>query len=157
MSRSSIDRGSAAPCPTMRRRPRLASRARRSLRSSRFRRGPRLRRALLGYLRWREVGADLFYPVAAACWSSPTAGPGGAGDRRGRQAAHLQVVDQEAWKYVDLRVDEHSHPVSELRRIFEVAQRELFPFRKLYPSRYQRGSDWDLAEYEQLISAGKNE
>lgn len=85
------------------------------------------------------------------------AGQQAGGDRRGRQAAHLQVVDQEAWKYIDLRVDEHANPVSELRRIFEVAKQELFPFRKLYPSRHQRGADWDLAEYEQLISAGKNE
>jgi len=85
------------------------------------------------------------------------AGQLAGGDRRGRQAAHLQVVDREAWKYVDLRVDEHTEPIIELRRIFEIAKRELFPFRKLYPSRHQQGSDWNLAEYEQLISAGKNE
>ena len=78
------------------------------------------------------------------------AGQAAGGDRRGRQAAHLQVVHTEAWKYVDLRVDEHPDPVAELRRIFELAQRELFPFRELYPTRSDPGSDWDLEEYRRI-------
>ena len=80
------------------------------------------------------------------------AGQAAGGDRRGRQAAHLQVVHTEAWKYVDLRVDEHPDPVVELRRIFEVAKRELFPFRKLYPTRSNPGGDWDLDEYARISS-----
>ena len=78
------------------------------------------------------------------------AGQQAGGDRRGRQAAHLQVVHSEAWKYVDLRVDEHLNPIEELRRIFEVARQELFPFRKLYPTRSNPGKDWDLDEYERI-------
>jgi|GEM_PF-85958 len=74
------------------------------------------------------------------------------GDKRGRQAAHLQVVHTEAWKYVDLRVDDHPNPIGELRRIFEVAKRELFPFRILYPTRSNPGADWDLDEYERISS-----
>ncbi len=80
------------------------------------------------------------------------AGQNAGGDRRGKQAAHLQVVHTEAWKYVDLRVDEHPDPVAELRRIFEVAKQELFPFRKLYPTRRSRGNDWNLDEYNRLSS-----
>jgi uncharacterized Ntn-hydrolase superfamily protein len=75
------------------------------------------------------------------------------GDRRGQQAAHLQVVHADAWKYVDLRVDEHPEPIVELRRIFEVAKKELFPFRELYPSRTRPGHDWDLAEYERILAS----
>lgn len=78
------------------------------------------------------------------------AGQAAGGDRRGRQAAHLQVVHTEAWKYVDLRVDEHADPVAELRRIFELAKRELFPFRELYPTRSDPGNDWDLEEYRRI-------
>jgi uncharacterized Ntn-hydrolase superfamily protein len=77
-------------------------------------------------------------------------GQAAGGDRRGRQAAHLQVVHTEAWKYVDLRVDEHPNPVAELRRIFELARRELFPFRELYPTRSDPGNDWDLEEYRRI-------
>jgi uncharacterized Ntn-hydrolase superfamily protein len=78
------------------------------------------------------------------------AGQAAGGDRRGRQAAHLQVVHTEAWKYVDLRVDENPDPVAELRRIFELAKRELFPFRELYPTRSDPGNDWDLEEYRRI-------
>ena len=81
------------------------------------------------------------------------AGQQAGGDRRGKQAAHLQVVHQEAWKYVDLRVDEHAEPIVELRRIFEIAKTALFPFRKLYPTRSKPGIDWDLGEYERLSAA----
>jgi len=80
------------------------------------------------------------------------AGQQAGGDKRGRQAAHLQVVHTEAWKYVDLRVDEHPSPIEELRRIFEVAKRELFPFRNLYPTRNNPGGDWDMDEYERISS-----
>jgi uncharacterized Ntn-hydrolase superfamily protein len=80
------------------------------------------------------------------------AGQRAGGDRRGRQAAHLQVVHTEAWKYVDLRVDDHATPLVELRRIFEVAKRELFPFRNLYPTRTNPGGDWNLDEYERISS-----
>jgi uncharacterized Ntn-hydrolase superfamily protein len=78
------------------------------------------------------------------------AGQAAGGDRRGKQSAHLQVVHTEAWKYVDLRVDEHPDPIAELRRIFTVAKKELFPFRQLYPTRSQPGHDWNLDEYERL-------
>ena len=81
------------------------------------------------------------------------AGQQAGGDRRGKQAAHLQVVHTEAWKYVDLRVDDHPNPIVELRRIFEVAKRELFPFRNLYPTRSNPGGDWDLDEYKRLSSS----
>jgi uncharacterized Ntn-hydrolase superfamily protein len=78
------------------------------------------------------------------------AGQRAGGDRRGKQAAHLQVVHTESWKYVDLRVDEHTEPIVELRRIFEVAKQELFPFRELYPTRNHPGQDWNLDEYDHL-------
>jgi uncharacterized Ntn-hydrolase superfamily protein len=53
------------------------------------------------------------------------------GDRRGQQSASLLVVERDAGyghlsdTVVDLRVDEHSRPIVELRRIFAI-HRELF-------------------------------
>jgi uncharacterized Ntn-hydrolase superfamily protein len=84
------------------------------------------------------------------------AGDRAGGDRRGKQAAHLQVVHNESWKYVDLRVDDHPEPVVELRRIFEVAKTDLFPFRELYPRRNGSGEDWDLADVARLSPAMVN-
>ena len=41
----------------------------------------------------------------------------------------------EAYPWVDLRVDEHRYPVAELRRVFEVARHQLFPFMAGMPKR----------------------
>ncbi len=63
------------------------------------------------------------------------AGQGEGGDRRGKQSAALYVVWSEDYPYVDLRVDEHVEPVAELRRVFEVAKRQLLPFVETFPTR----------------------
>ncbi len=56
------------------------------------------------------------------------AGDRAGGDVRGKQSAALKVVGDEAYASVDLRVDEHPEPVSELRRVFAIAKVQLFPF-----------------------------
>ncbi|MFC3899667.1 DUF1028 domain-containing protein [Aliicoccus persicus] len=61
------------------------------------------------------------------------AGQEAGGDNRGRQSAALLVVDNEEYPVVDLRVDEHDEPVKELRRIYEIANRELYPILKRMP------------------------
>lgn len=48
------------------------------------------------------------------------AGQGVGGDKRGKVSAALLVVRNEEYPYIDLRVDEHTNPVAELRRIFDV-------------------------------------
>ena len=63
------------------------------------------------------------------------AGQAAGGDRRGRQSAALIVRGADVFPLVDLRVDEHSDPVQELRRVYEVAKIELFPFIKALPTR----------------------
>lgn len=63
------------------------------------------------------------------------AGQAQGGDKRGRQSASLKVLWQEPYPWVDLRVDEHRHPVAELRRVFEVARHQLFPFTAAMPRR----------------------
>jgi uncharacterized Ntn-hydrolase superfamily protein len=63
------------------------------------------------------------------------AGQAAGGDKRGRQSAALKVVHQEEYPYLDLRVDEHRHPVAELRRVFEVARHQYLPFIVGMPTR----------------------
>lgn len=70
------------------------------------------------------------------------AGQAAGGDRRGRQSAALLVRGPEVYPLVDLRVDEHPDPVAELRRVFEVAKRELFPFIAALPSRAKPAGDF---------------
>ncbi|ETN83553.1 DUF1028 domain-containing protein [Paraburkholderia silvatlantica] len=63
------------------------------------------------------------------------AGQAAGGDKRGRQSAALKVVHREAYALLDLRVDEHHDPIAELRRVFEVAQRQFVPFVEGMPTR----------------------
>lgn len=63
------------------------------------------------------------------------AGQKAGGDKRGRQSAAILVYKTEAYPYLSLRVDEHTYPVAELRRVFEVARQQLLPFVDGMPSR----------------------
>lgn len=85
-----------------------------------------------------SAGLDLAERVLRALEAGQAAG----GDRRGRQSAALLVRGPEVYPLVDLRVDEHLDPVAELRRIFEVAKRELFPFIAALPSRERPAGDF---------------
>ena len=67
--------------------------------------------------------------------SALEAGQAVGGDKRGRQSAAMAVYHLEEYPYLDLRVDEHVEPVAELRRVFEVWQRQMKPFVAMMPSR----------------------
>jgi uncharacterized Ntn-hydrolase superfamily protein len=56
------------------------------------------------------------------------AGEAAGGDKRGRQSASLTVHHAEDYPLLDLRVDEHHHPVAELRRVLTIARLQLLPF-----------------------------
>ena len=64
------------------------------------------------------------------------AGDQAGGDLRGKQSAALKVMGREIYAEVDLRVDEHNEPVAELRRVLEVAKKQLLPFVRGMPKRY---------------------
>jgi len=63
------------------------------------------------------------------------AGQAAGGDKRGKQSAALKVFEREAYPWLDVRVDEHTEPVPELRRVFGVAMRQLRPFVAAMPTR----------------------
>ena len=63
------------------------------------------------------------------------AGDAAGGDARGKQGAAVMVMHTERYPLVDLRADEHRHPVVELRRIYEVAKYQSLPFVAQMPTR----------------------
>jgi uncharacterized Ntn-hydrolase superfamily protein len=63
------------------------------------------------------------------------AGHAAGGDVRGNRSAALRVMGDEVFPLVDLRVDDHDHPIEELWRLYGVAERELFPFIAALPTR----------------------
>ena len=76
---------------------------------------------------FRRANGDLVDRLLTALIAADVNG----GDRRGRQAAAILVVRDQAGygkrndRYVDLRVDDHPQAVSELARIFSVYDREI--------------------------------
>lgn len=88
----------------------------------------------------RSVGEELPERLLRALEAGQEAG----GDRRGRQSACLYVVATEEYPYVDLRVDDHSDPIPELRRIFAVFQMEEEPYMDLAPTRENFTPRWEF-------------
>jgi uncharacterized Ntn-hydrolase superfamily protein len=80
-----------------------------------------------------EASAD--EPLSERLLRALESGQAAGGDKRVRQSAALFVVKSESYPYLDLRVDEHPDPVAELRRVYEVAKRELLPFVEAMPTR----------------------
>lgn len=78
------------------------------------------------------------------------AGQAAGGDKRGKQSSALKVVSTESYPFVDLRVDEHEDPVKELRRVYEVAKYELFPFIDTLPTKENPRGQMDLATQKAL-------
>jgi uncharacterized Ntn-hydrolase superfamily protein len=88
-----------------------------------------------------EVSADEELPERLL--RALEAGQEAGGDRRGRQSAGIHVVHAEEYPYCDLRVDDHADPVPELRRVFEVFQREEAPFMPMMARREDYTPHWD--------------
>ncbi len=87
-----------------------------------------------------EASAD--EPLSERLLRALESGQVAGGDKRGRQSAALYVVKSEPYPYLDLRVDEHPDPVAELRRVYEVAKRELLPFVEAMPTRENPKGDF---------------
>jgi uncharacterized Ntn-hydrolase superfamily protein len=85
-------------------------------------------------------------PLAERLLLALQAGQDAGGDKRGRQSAAVKVVGKEEYPYLDLRVDEHEDPVSELRRVYEVAQEDLLPLISMMPTKENPAGNFDLEE-----------
>jgi uncharacterized Ntn-hydrolase superfamily protein len=74
-------------------------------------------------------------PFARRLISALRAGEAAGGDRRGRQSAALLVYGEDDWSDLDLRVDDHADPLSELERLERVSRERWVHFRRYLPSR----------------------
>lgn len=90
------------------------------------------------------------FPLAERLLQALEAGQAAGGDKRGKQSAALYIVDSEPYPLVDLRVDEHTDPVTELRRVYTVAEKQLLPFVKSLPTKERPGGTFDLEEQRRL-------
>jgi uncharacterized Ntn-hydrolase superfamily protein len=74
-------------------------------------------------------------PFAQRLIAAMHAGEAAGGDKRGRQSAALLIHGEEEWSDLDLRVDDHPDPLSELARLEAVSREHWVHFRKYLPTR----------------------
>src|SRR3954468_17425604 len=87
------------------------------------------------------------------------AGEAAGGDKRGKQSAALLIHGDEEWSALDLRVDDHADPLSELERLEAISRERWVHFRPFLPTRENPGGVTDRkiidAAIEAAIAAGK--
>lgn len=79
------------------------------------------------------------------------AGEAAGGDKRGRQSAALRVVTTEDYPALDLRVDDHDAPFTELRRLYDRSLERFQPFVACLPTHANPAGIIDRAEIEERI------
>jgi uncharacterized Ntn-hydrolase superfamily protein len=72
------------------------------------------------------------------------AGQAAGGDKRGRQSAALKVMDTEDYPLIDIRVDDHSDPVVELRRIWGLYNQGFGEIMRMMPTKAHPAGTFDL-------------
>jgi uncharacterized Ntn-hydrolase superfamily protein len=83
----------------------------------------------------RAYVANEGLPFAQRLIAAMQAGEAAGGDKRGKQSAALLIHGEEEWAALDLRVDDHADPLTELGRL-EAVSRELWVhFRNFLPTR----------------------
>ena len=79
------------------------------------------------------------------------AGDAAGGDKRGRQSAALRIHGSEDYPELDLRVDDHDNPFTELQRLFDKSLERFQPFVSCLPSRARPAGELDRARIEATI------
>ena len=74
-------------------------------------------------------------PFARRLIAAMRAGEAAGGDKRGKQSAALLIYGEEEWSELDLRVDDHADPLTELERLEAVSRERWVHFRKYLPTR----------------------
>jgi uncharacterized Ntn-hydrolase superfamily protein len=92
-------------------------------------------------------------PFAQRLISAMRAGEAAGGDKRGKQSAALLIHDTEEWSALDLRVDDHEDPLSELERLERVSRERWVHFRKFLPTRENPAGIIDRATIDSGIAA----
>ena len=84
------------------------------------------------------------------------AGDAAGGDKRGKQSAALLVYSTEEYPALSIRVDDHSEPIAELRRLYQKAHERFIPFMLCAPTKAQPSGTFDRQEIEKTIAEYEN-
>jgi uncharacterized Ntn-hydrolase superfamily protein len=83
------------------------------------------------------------------------AGEAAGGDKRGKQSAALLIYATEEYPELSLRVDDHTEPLAELRRLYDKAHERFIPFMRCGPSKARPWGVLDRTLIEQEIARHK--
>jgi len=103
----------------------------------------------------RAFLANASLPFAQRLLAAMRAGEAAGGDKRGRQSAALLIHDSEDWPALDLRVDDHPDPLSELERLEQVSRERWAHFRQFLPSRANPAGITDRAIIEASVETAR--
>lgn len=92
-------------------------------------------------------------PLAERLLAALAAGEAAGGDRRGKQAAALRLQGDEDHAELDLRVDDHDEPVTELQRLYRKSLERFQPFIACLPGRRDAVGLTDRNQIEARIHA----
>jgi uncharacterized Ntn-hydrolase superfamily protein len=92
-------------------------------------------------------------PFARRLIAAMRAGEAAGGDKRGKQSAALVIHDGDEWSALDLRVDDHPDPLSELERLERVSRERWVHFRQFLPTRANPAGVTDRAIIDAAIEA----
>ena len=91
-------------------------------------------------------------PFAQRLIRALQAGEAAGGDKRGKQSAALRIHTTEEYPALDLRVDDHADPLTELARLESVSRERFVHFARFFATRQSPGGTWDRAVIEAAIA-----
>jgi len=92
-------------------------------------------------------------PFAQRLIAAMYAGEAAGGDKRGKQSAALLIHGDEEWSALDLRVDDHADPLSELERLEQVSRERWVHFRPFLPTRANPAGITDRTTIDASVEA----
>lgn len=90
-------------------------------------------------------------PLAQRLIAAMQAGEAAGGDKRGKQSAALRVQGLEDYAELDLRVDDHTDPLAELQRLYDVSLQRFQPFVACLATRSNPTGELDRSRIEASI------
>jgi uncharacterized Ntn-hydrolase superfamily protein len=98
---------------------------------------------------FKTFAAQGALPLAERLVTALDAGEAAGGDKRGRQSAALVLTTTEDFPDINIRVDDHTQPLAELRRLLALWRSSVEPRRPWFPSRSNPSGNTDLDAMEQ--------
>jgi uncharacterized Ntn-hydrolase superfamily protein len=92
-------------------------------------------------------------PFAQRLIAAMKAGEAAGGDKRGKQSAALLIHGTEEWSDLDLRVDDHADPLTELARLEQVSRERWVHFRPFLPTRKNPAGVTDRSVIDAAVTA----